>query len=229
MKKCIFVFIILAMVFVISYNIFYNSFSQENSKLVRDDIIRLHIIANSDSPEDQDLKLDIRDKLLECFSETFKTVEDLESANQLINMNMDRFESIAVDEIYDQGYKYTVKAEIGTFSFPTKVYGETVYPAGDYRALRVVIGEGKGANWWCVMFPPLCFVDISSNVVRVSDKNDLYANNQIKGSIRNDVDNDPSNDPNSGVNNDKNVETIYTFKVVELWKKFKSWFLDISM
>lgn len=120
-----------------------------------DDLIRLHVIANSDSPEDQALKLQVRDRLLLTFGETFREVRSMEEARGIIQANLAALEQTACVEIENQGFSYPVEAKLGIYPFPTRVYGDLVYPAGNYEALRVVIGEGKGANWWCVMFPPL--------------------------------------------------------------------------
>lgn len=130
-----------------------------------DELIRLHVIANSDSPEDQALKLKVRDQLLLNFGKDFSENQTMEQARETIEANLSELEKVALHEIKRQGYNYPVKAQLGVWPFPTRVYGDEVYPAGEYEALRLVIGEGKGANWWCVMFPPLCFVDETYNIV----------------------------------------------------------------
>ena len=91
----------------------------------------------------------------------------------LVSDNLENFKSIAQDTVYENGYNYDVNVEIGNFTFPTKTYGDIALPAGYYDALRVTIGEAKGKNWWCVMFPPLCFVDVSSGVVPEDSKETL--------------------------------------------------------
>ena len=113
-------------------------------------IVRLHIVANSDSEEDQALKLRIRDRLLAA---TSASAGKEDAAGML-----DKYEEIARREIADSGFNYGVKAEYGRFYFPTKDYGGLTYPAGEYDAVRVTLGEGEGQNWWCVLFPPLCYV-----------------------------------------------------------------------
>lgn len=123
--------------------------SETNARLSRD-IVRLHIIANSDSEEDQALKLKVRDRLLSAAAE-------LDSKSGVEAM-LSEYEAIAREEIAAQGCDYDVRAEYGKFYFPTKDYGGLTYPAGEYDAVRLVIGEGKGQNWWCVLFPPLCYV-----------------------------------------------------------------------
>ena len=90
--------------------------------------------------------------------------------------NLNKFKQIAEDTIREQGYSYPVEVEIGNFEFPTKTYGDISFPAGYYDALRVKIGEAKGKNWWCVMFPPLCFVDVTTGIVPDNSKDDLKQN-----------------------------------------------------
>lgn len=108
-----------------------------------DNLIRLHVIANSDSPEDQELKLHVRDRLLLAFGEKFRDVQTLEEARKAIEASLPELEKTALAEIRERGYSYNVKAQLGIFPFPTRVYGDVVYPAGNYEALRLVIGEGR--------------------------------------------------------------------------------------
>jgi len=124
-------------------------------------VIRLHIIANSDFTEDQNLKRSVRDQILRRFSSQFSKVENIQECRRIIRENLDSIQRIATEEVRRNGKDYAVTATLGIYHFPTKMYGDKVYAAGEYEALRVVIGEGAGQNWWCVMFPPLCFVDVS--------------------------------------------------------------------
>ena len=126
---------------------------------VNHDVLRLHIIANSDSQEDQDAKLYVRDKVLE-YMEAYN-VEDKASAMAFAENNLRGFEEVAQNALAEKGMDYGVKAEVGVFDFPARDYGGEYYPAGKYDALRIELGEAQGQNWWCVMFPPLCFMDIS--------------------------------------------------------------------
>ncbi len=119
-------------------------------------VFRLHIIANSDSNEDQSLKLKVRDRILKDFGSEFKSAEDLISAKEITLENIGRIKTLAEDEIIKNGYSYFVSAEITHMYFNTRKYDEITLPAGYYDALRIVIGDGEGKNWWCVMFPPMC-------------------------------------------------------------------------
>lgn len=126
-------------------------------------LVRLHIIANSDSEEDQRIKLAVRDRVIEEFSPVFKGVDDADSAERLIRDNLHLIEEEAADAVRQAGKAYGARAVVGRFPFPPRVYGQMALPEGEYRALRIVLGEGEGRNWWCVMFPPLCFVDAAAS------------------------------------------------------------------
>lgn len=124
--------------------------------------LRLHVIANSDSPYDQQVKLIVRDKVLEILEDELKAVEDKDQAMLVIADNIPALEEGCREVLKDYA-DYDLKACLGEASFPTKSYGDMVLPAGEYDALRVVLGEGEGKNWWCVLFPLLCFVDLASD------------------------------------------------------------------
>ena len=141
------------------------SYAQNISTDIANSVFRLHVIANSDSNEDQALKYKVRDCLLEYMHEICKDCSSKNEAISIVKQNQKKFEEIALNTIKNEGYNYCVNINIGNFDFPTKHYGDISLPAGPYDALRVEIGEAKGQNWWCVMFPPLCFVDVSSGIV----------------------------------------------------------------
>ncbi len=128
-------------------------------------IFRLHVIANSDSVEDQNLKYIVRDNLISYMNELSANAKTKEEAIEIAKEHTDEFYNIAKKTIIDNGYNYDVTVEIGNFDFPTKHYGDISIPAGYYDALRVKIGSAQGQNWWCVMFPPLCFVNVTSGIV----------------------------------------------------------------
>lgn len=132
---------------------------------VPDKIIRLHVVANSDSPEDQQLKLQVRDKVIGGMSGRFEGLKDISEVKAVIEESLGEIEATARKTIAENGKLYNVKAAFAKTDFPTKVYGNLTLPAGTYQALNIVIGEGKGKNWWCVMFPPLCFIDVAHGVV----------------------------------------------------------------
>lgn len=152
------------------------SYAQTISEDISESVFRLHVIANSDKKEDQDLKYIVRDKLLSYMNELCKNTTNKKEAIQIATENINNFKQIANETVLEQGYSYTVNICIGNFEFPTKHYGDISLPAGYYDALKVEIGEAKGQNWWCVMFPPLCFVDITSGIVSDESKK-LMQNN----------------------------------------------------
>ncbi|WP_227767083.1 stage II sporulation protein R [Zhaonella formicivorans] len=127
-------------------------------------LLRFHVIANSDSLEDQSLKRKVRDRLVEQFGPDFAKVTSLDEARAIIRNKQEEIKKAAYNEVRAWGKDYAVEVTLGNFAFPTKTYGDFTLPAGNYEALRVVLGEGKGQNWWCVLFPPLCFVDISNSL-----------------------------------------------------------------
>ena len=139
-------------------------------------VFRLHVIANSDSVEDQTLKLKVRDSLLEYMNNISSNCSTKEKAISIAIEHQNNFQKIAEKTIRENGYDYPVKINITNSYFPTKNYGDISLPAGLYDALKVEIGNANGQNWWCVMFPSLCFVDVSSGVVDDEAKENLEEN-----------------------------------------------------
>ncbi|AET70669.1 stage II sporulation protein R [Desulfosporosinus orientis DSM 765] len=134
-------------------------------------LIRFHVLANSDSEEDQALKRAVRDAILKQVAPKLAASRSIEESRQIVQQIRPEMETIALSVVEKWHKNYTVHTEYGHFAFPTKSYGTLVLPAGNYEALRVVIGKGEGSNWWCVLFPALCFVDIEhSTAVQVDGK-----------------------------------------------------------
>lgn len=121
-----------------------------------DRVVRLHVLANSDGEEDQALKLLVRDRVLARATELLTRAADREEAETLLRRELPELERLAARELRANGCDYPVTAELTDTEFPTREYDGFTLPAGEYLALRVVIGEGAGRNWWCVVFPPLC-------------------------------------------------------------------------
>ena len=143
---------------------------------IADSVFRLHVIANSDSAEDQNLKYIVRDKVIEYMSSISQNASSKEDVIEIAKANLDKIQAIASQTIRENGYTYSVNVEVGNFSFPSKRYGDITLPPGYYDALRIKIGEAEGQNWWCVMFPPLCFVDVTSGVVPDESKEIMKEN-----------------------------------------------------
>lgn len=198
-------FIILSFLLFIYTSICAITYAQNISTNISDSVFRLHVIANSDSSEDQNLKYKVRDNLLKYMNELCRNCSTKEEAIELVNENRDSFKKIAVNTIKENGYSYNVNINIGNFEFPTKTYGDISLPAGYYDALRVEIGEAKGQNWWCVMFPPLCFVDISSGIVPEESKEQLKT--------------DLSDEEFSLISDNSDSSIQFKFKLLEFFNK----------
>ncbi len=151
------------------------------------ELIRFHVLANSDSDADQLLKRQVRDAILAKFSPILAKSLSLEASRQIVKDNLGAMEKEASKVIAAKGKNYPVRAEYGYFNFPVKSYGDLTLAAGRYEAVRVIIGEGKGANWWCVLFPPLCFVDITTSLAHNPGLEQGLAqngNDQVKPLVR---------------------------------------------
>ena len=181
------------------------SYAQSVSSDISESVFRLHVIANSNSTEDQNLKYTIRDNLLEYMNEICKTCYSKQEAINIVKQNQHKFKEIAINTINEQGYSYNVNIEIGNFEFPTKTYGDISLPAGFYDALKVEIGEAKGQNWWCVIFPPLCFVDISSGIVPEESKEEM--------------ENSMSEEEFALISDQKDTTIKFKFKLLEFFTK----------
>ena len=168
---------------------------------IPNDVFRFHILANSDTEEDQALKLKVRDKVLEKTKILFDTANSKSDAEKFVKANLETIEEIAQNEVYKNGYNYPVKAEIVNMHFDTRYYESYTLPAGMYDALRITIGNAKGHNWWCVMYPSIC---ISSEESQDEAAKETFNDNQY------DI--------------VKNEKYEYKFKVVELFERLSSLF-----
>lgn len=165
-------------------------------------IVRLHIIANSDEDCDQQIKLAVRDAVIAAQEDIFPDG----IKKELTGAEKERLTEAAQNVLRRQGADYGVALETGNFYFPTKEYENITLPAGNYDAVRVILGEGKGQNWWCVMYPPLCFTD--SAVGRV----DKGSEEILKESM---------DDFEYEIISEENIKTVPAFKIVEIWQGFK--------
>lgn len=132
---------------------------------IAEDIIRFHVIANSDSKEDQELKIKVKEILVAELSPYLKDAISVTDARDILIDMLPTIQKTAQEVIRENGFQYTVNVSLEPYNFPLKVYGDYTFPPGTYEALRVTIGEAQGKNWWCVMFPPLCFVDETYSIV----------------------------------------------------------------
>lgn len=182
-----------------------NNYVQAVSSDISNNVFRLHVIANSDSNEDQALKYKVRDELLNYMNLLCEDINSKEEAILLVQNHKEEFKNIALKVIHDEGFDYSVNINIRNFKFPTKTYGDISLPAGMYDALRVEIGNASGQNWWCVMFPSLCFIDISSGIVEEDSKTLLKDN--------------LSDESYTIVSDNSNDVVKFKFKILELFGK----------
>ena len=172
LKRIILLIILLLLYITVSAFSYANAVCLE----IADSVFRLHVIANSDSEEDQNLKYMVRDEILKYINSISSETNSKDEVINLANDNIDYIKELAQKTVYEQGFNYDVNVKIGNFAFPTKTYGDITFPPGYYDALRIEIGEASGQNWWCVMFPPLCFVDVSSGIVPEESKEIMKEN-----------------------------------------------------
>ncbi len=223
MKRFFDIKLILLLVVLLTANIFYGCTTVTVDKVcannldakilnyndVKDSLIRFHVIANSDSDEDQQLKLKVKNKVIEYLYPYLSESKSLDDSRQIIKDNMDEVKTLTQEVIKEEGYNYDVNLQLSRENFPDKSYGNIVLPQGNYEAFRIIIGKGKGRNWWCVMFPPLCFVDESKAEVEY-DKVEENIKKEQENKIK-DVDSEEDSSDNN--NNDK---IQVKFKVVEV-------------
>lgn len=182
-----------------------SSFSYVNlvSNDISNSVFRLHVIANSNSEEDQNLKYIVRDNLINYMNTLCNNCKSKEETIEVVSNHISDFTDIANQTIKDNGFSYTANVEIGNFEFPTKTYGDTSFPAGYYDALKVNLGSSSGQNWWCVLYPSLCFVDVTSGIVPEESKETLKDN---------------LTDEEYKLISDRNDSTInFKFKLIELF------------
>ena len=199
----------LVLIILFSIYVFICAFSYVNavSANISSSVFRLHVIANSDSAEDQKLKYLVRDALIDYMNSVSKNSNSKDEAISIAYQHKSDFYKIAKKVINDNGYDYNVNISIGNFAFPTKNYGDISLPAGYYDALKVEIGNASGQNWWCVMFPPLCFVDISTGIVPEDSKE------TIKDSLH--------TEEYNLINNAQTADVKFKFKLLEFFQNIK--------
>lgn len=171
MKKiCVLVGILIAFVVTgMAMNVKWNHMQADLAK----EVFRFHVLANSDSKEDQALKMQVKEAVLAYMKQELPESDNVETTKKWARANADEIVQLAGQVIEEEGYSYSVMAEVTTCEFPEKTYGDVTFPSGEYEALRIEIGEAKGQNWWCVLYPNLCFMDAVHAVVPEQGKKDL--------------------------------------------------------
>ena len=198
---------LLIILFLFILYFIFSAFSYTNAVCnnIADSVFRLHVIANSNSEADQNLKYIVRNSIIDYINELSNEATSKDEVIQIAKNHIDDIECIAQKTILDNGYTYDVSISIGNFLFPTKKYGDITLPPGFYDALKIEIGEAKGENWWCVMFPPLCFVDVTSGIVPDSSKQVMKDNLSTE---------------EYSLISESNSEVEFKFKIVEVLQNF---------
>ena len=184
---------------LISVLYIFNSISIQHS--LANKVLRLHILANSNSSFDQNLKLKVRDKIVEFLTPKLENSTSLNETKKIISGNMDNIKNIA-SEVVSEYADYPIAVSLNSSNFPTKHYQKVSFPAGEYEALKIIIGEGKGNNWWCVMFPPLCFTNSSAGTFNEKSEKTLKEN--------------LTDEEYNLINSDK-PDVIIKFRLLEWW------------
>ena len=147
---------------------------QETQEHMADEVLRFHVLANSDTKEDQNLKMKVKDQVIGYLEETMgPETESLDETKEFVKAHIPEIEKEAKKIVEQEGYSYPVKVRLEKTDFPEKTYGDVTFPAGTYEALRIEIGNGDGKNWWCVLYPNLCFIDTVHAVVPEKGKEKL--------------------------------------------------------
>lgn len=169
---------ILLLLILLSLYIFISAYFyvQNISKNLADSVFRLHIIANSNSYEDQNLKYVVRDNIIQFMNTLCENSSSKEETIEIVSKHIDDFTKIANNTIAENGLDYLATVEIGNFEFPTKNYGDISFPSGYYDALEIKLGNASGQNWWCVLYPSLCFIDVTQGFVPEDSKKELEKN-----------------------------------------------------
>lgn len=175
--------------------------SEDLSKELNQNIVRLHIVANSDSAEDQALKLAVRDRVLKA------------SYNNPALLTDQEIMALCEDAIQKEGFAYPVSVMRGRFYFPQKSYNNLTLPAGDYNAVRILIGKGQGANWWCIMYPPLCFTG------KTQELQNEAALKELQSTL--------SKEAYTVICESEHITIKPSFKLLELWQKIKTQFPNL--
>ncbi|NRG46520.1 stage II sporulation protein R [Bacillus sp. CRN 9] len=190
--------------------------------VIPSEAIRLRILANSDMEEDQAIKRKVRDEVNKHITEWVSDLTSIEEARTLIKSKLPEVQEIAERVVKEEGSNQSVKTDFNKVDFPTKLYGQFLYPAGEYEAILITLGDGDGANWWCVLFPPLCFLDFSNGVAVSDGFEEEPKEQEEKLAVQNE-------EKESKQEKDIEEEPVYTgedeeevevkFFLVELWEK----------
>jgi stage II sporulation protein R len=193
--------------------------------------IRLRILANSNQIYDQALKLMVRDAIINHIEKWLGDAEHLEDARNNLHKNLPHIKKLIGTTIKENGYSYNFHVELAEVPFPSKRYGNLTYPSGMYESLRIILGSGKGENWWCVLFPPLCFIDSitgkkANTVSALHDNSNIETNKESKKYSKKSSNRyviDTSNKTENQIQvNQKTKKRKFVFRFY-VWEKWKNW------
>lgn len=171
MKKICVIIGVLIAIFVTGFMV--NAKKNDMQEELAKQVFRFHVLANSDSDNDQVLKMKVKEALISYMKQELPESDSVEMTKAWAKENLCEIEELAKEVISNEGYDYPVTAKVEICDFPDKTYGDVTFPAGEYEALRIEIGQAKGRNWWCVLYPNLCFIDAVHAVVPKEGKEDL--------------------------------------------------------
>ena len=204
--------------------------ASDHTIVIPGEAIRLRILANSNNTRDQAVKHKIRDAVNEQITEWVYDLATIEEARTVLIDHLDEIEMIVHDILQEEGMTYTHRVEFARVPFPTKLYGKFLYPAGEYEAILITLGAGTGANWWCVLFPPLCFLDFSTgsavspgfeDEVEINQDHDKHIEKTNEESVPEEAKEEKDNKEPVLVEEE---EVEIKFFVVELWEKILALF-----
>ena len=158
---------------VLISSIIVNAKQLQMQRELAQEVFRFHVLANSDSEKDQELKMKVKEGIISYMEMELPNAENVDETKEWARSHLEQIEQVARDILYQEGYTCAVKARVTRCRFPEKTYGDVTFPPGEYEALRVEIGEAKGQNWWCVLYPNLCFIDAVHAVVPEEGKREL--------------------------------------------------------
>lgn len=177
--------VLLLAVFPFTLDGYADTNAMEDYQVIPDEAIRLRILADSDNKKDQDLKRKVRDAVNAEITVWVEELTSIETARELIESRLGDIEEIVAKVLKEEGMDQTYQVDFGQVEFPAKLYGTYLYPAGTYEAILITLGEGKGANWWCVLFPPLCFLDFSNGTSVAQEVEETEQSEEVAVEVEN--------------------------------------------
>ena len=193
----------LALLLGLTVALLWGAWSLQEQDALERKMIRLHVIANSDTAEDQALKLRVRDAVLAQATAILETSANMQAAEKKLAQALPELEQTAMETVAEEGYSYPVSARLEKTEFPQKLYDGFSLPSGEYTALRLIIGEGAGQNWWCVVFPPLCMTAVT----------ELEETAIAAGLAEEDL----------ALMTEENTAYVLKFRSLELWESLRQW------